>query len=463
MSQDQRSLRRIQNRFGPETSARLVVDGKAINCEVLDFNSVSIALKSIELEKPIEKITSIEVLYGRQVISEITEPVLKRHDPGRGLVVLRLKSTLATHNKNRKERISLSHTRQGSLTGKDPFSNDLILFFRVSEVSEDGIKLISSKSNRHLVPGVILEKFSLTLPGRLPCIVDLKIMRMDTDESFLELGCSFQKKSKKTDREIKRLLFSQVELNEITTYSAEEIKREIRKIKKFRDQVYLSIASTDHEFKRVKEIRYSAYKAANKTKADQSVNDMLDHYDEHSLIYIAKIGVNIVGTVRLVIRSEGKSLPFEEYYNIKDIPTLNADSCAEISKFAIDPLFQGTDLFLILFQKMLFESGAKEIQSPVCIATKKLSPYYESIGAVRLAAPVQHPTIPKESLTLFLFDRERVVKAQMDALGWFLIASPALKLLKKFGFIEGYSSGIKKYLSLPVDILRFAWKKRRRR
>lgn len=463
MTQDQRALRRIQNRFGPETSARIKIEGRTVNCEVLDFNSVSISLKSDELININAKVSSIEILYGREVISEIMEPIVKRHDNERGVVVLRLRSAIINKNANRKERILLSQTRQGSLTGKDPFSNDLILFFRVAEISEDGVKLISSKANRHLVPGVLLENFSLTLPGRLPCLLTLKIMRVDTDDQHLILGCSFQKKDKKTDREIKRLLFSQMELNKISTYTPGQIKHEIRKIKKFRDQVYLSIASTKLEIERVKEIRFCAYKAANKTKADQSVDDMLDSYDEHSLIYIAKIGVNIVGTVRLVMRSEGKRLPFEEYYNIEEIAALNASSCAEVSKFAIDPLFQGTDLFLILFQKMLFESGAKEIQSPVCIATRKLSPYYESIGAVKLAAPVPHPTIPHETLTLFLFDRERVMKAQMDALGWFLIASPALKLLKKFGFIESYNSGLKRYLSLPFDILRFYWKKRGRR
>jgi hypothetical protein len=131
-------------------------------------------------------------------------------------------------------------------------------------------------------------------------------------------------------------------------------------------------------------------------------------------------------------------------------------SSAEVSRFAIDPHYQGTDLFFALFRKIIFEIGAKKINSPVCLATKKLSKYYIGIGAKPVSKAIPHPTIEGETLTLYLFDPDCIISGKMSSLGWLFVAKPALKLLWKFKFVRKPSSGISKYFLAVPELLRIA-------
>src|SRR5919198_5384819 len=129
---------------------------------------------------------------------------------------------------------------------------------------------------------------------------------------------------------------------------------------------------------------------------------MEDEYDASSIIYCAKHGPDVIATMRVNIsKDEGQKFPFEKYFgSCENLGTSRFNSC-EISRLAILPEFQGSDLF-VGFVKVTIQMLVKlHLDTMFCIATNKLAPMYQRIGAERISDPVRHPVLIDESLNLY--------------------------------------------------------------
>ena len=458
MQAERRSLRRIDNKFGSELSASLQCGRQVLTAEVIDYNSlgVSLRIKTPELNINTFKIDKLQLHYGTEVICEIAYPKVIHHLSEMQKTVVSLTSQDIEGRGQRRgdQRVDLGFSFHGSVYGVDPFTLDQNLIFRMSNFSADGFALISSKSNRHLTVGLKLNNYTLMIPGYDLMKVSFQIKNIQDTGTHIKIGCSFLNRDKKLKKATQKILFTHSKIALYDESSAGSIRQKIKSIRKFGSWIRVRKVNSEAEYEQALKIRYEAYKAAAKTEADQTWQDMKDEYDSRSIIYVAYVGLTVVGTIRLVFRDNGLPLPFEKYLDINKLGKINLASAAEITRFAIHPHFQGTDVFFSLFRKIIFEIGSKKIESSVCLATEKLSKYYKGIGAFEISEPIPHPTLPNETLTLYLFDPERFLKGKMSALGWFVVAKPSMRLLRKFGFIRKPDNDFLKY---PAALLEYTY------
>lgn len=460
MSAEKRSLRRVDNKYGSEMRAKLTIDDIDYTADVADYNSLGVSLKLKQGVLPdLKRITEVKIYYGSELVCHVVAPKLISYSTDQSRLVVSLESERAKDQSPRGERANLGFSMQGSVFGTDPFTLDQTLSFRLNNISNSGFSLISSKSNRHLMAGLKLYDYTIMLPGYNLIKVSFQITNVVDTGSHLKLGCSFLKIDKNFRKEIERIILTNSNFSDIGDKIDIDLKNRIKKIKKFNSWIRIRRVTSSEEFEQVLKIRFKAYQEANKVKPGQSWKDMEDEYDKTSITYAAYAGLTIAGTIRLVFRDKVSKLPFEEYLELADVINFDPSSAAEISRFAIDPHYQGTDLFFALFRKIIFEIGAKQIKSPVCLATEKLSKYYIGIGALQISRPIPHPTIENETLTLYLFDPESVIGGKMSALGWFFVAKPALRLLRKFQFIRKPSLGFSKYIIVVFEMISLFFKK----
>lgn len=457
MHAERRVLRRINNKYGTELSATIVSGTHRIFTEVIDYNSLGVSLKVSDANIDIEtfKIEKLQLFYGSEVVCEVFNPkIFHFHKASQKLVVSLTAQNADVGDYSRdKARVEFGFSFQGSVYGVDPFTLDQSLVFRMCNFSENGFALISSKSNRHLTVGLKLENYTLMVPGYELMKVSFQIKNVKSTGSHLRLGCKIIAKDKKFKKAIQKIIFTNSKVDLFSAENSAPVRQTIKAIGKFGSWIRVRKVTTAAEYEDVLKIRYEAYKAAAKTGADQTWQGMADEYDERSIVYLAYVGQTVVGTIRLVFKDGSADLPFEKYISLDNINGIDKTSVAEITRFAIHPHFQGTDVFFSLFRKIIFEIGSKGIKSPVCLATKKLSKYYKGIGAVTISESFPHPTLPNETLTLYLFDPEKILKGQMSGLGWFVVAKPALKLLRKFGFIRKPANDFLKYPRAAVEFL----------
>lgn len=463
MSVDQRRLHRIQNRYSSEIVARCKHDHKVEEFRILDFNTLGVRL-SLKDETPISEIEDVEIYYGSFALCKFEHPKILRQDISERILILSLtEKNKVESQKNRKDRIAVSQINYGLLCGTDPMTVDHQLYFRVTDLSDSGFRLISSRSNGHLLPGMKFTKFNLQMPGFSATEVDFEISNVKESNDALSFGCRLTVPNKKYSLLFKKFSIVHGDLKPRSSRTIDHLRSDIRTVGRFRGHIRVHVLRTDDEYKQVLRIRHKAYVAAKKTQPGQTEEDMGDEYDKHSLILVAYVGRNMVGTLRIVIRDPGTSLPCEKLFNFRDLPQIVPEQSAEISRYAIDPLFQGSDIFLSIYQKLTIELGAKRIQYPICMATPELAASYIGVGAIAITGSVPHPTVPDETLTLYWLTRKNVYQANTNSLSWVFVIRPAFKILNRFGLEQELKLGWTHFLKFPFQLATLIVSKKLRR
>lgn len=459
IKKDLRALNRIDNRFGNDLTATITSGEKVIHCQVLEYNSLGLSLRSPLLIELTKNIDLLEMFYGSELICRVLKPKIIRHTNEN--LSLQLQEQSSGEKKSRQMRVVVSELQQGLLVGPDPVRINQVLYFRIVDISENGCKLKTSKSNRHLLPGLKLKNFDFLIPGLGNYKIDLTLTHSHVDDQNLYFGASWVQNRKHFHEEIKRYLLMNLPKALRKSYKSDGIQSlKIRKLKNLR----VSRVTSNKDLEEILRVRLLAYQAAQKTKDGTSWEDMKDHYDENSIIYSAHFGQQLIGTMRLCFSSENSSLPFEEYLNFdQHLPFAKKSEVAEISRLAIDPDFQGTDVVLEMFKFLLVETGAKKIRYQVCLATEALSHSYKIIGAQQISSSFPHPVNKKENLSLYLFDPERVISGKMNSLGWFKVAKPSLKHLYRFQFIRKPALDYLKYIRFSFDFVQYVLQRKKMR
>lgn len=455
---DKRQLFRNSNKFGAELSCSCLIGGISYSFEVVDFNTLGIKLRSLELRDLTSvSIERIQIKYFEKVICDFNGPRVVRSE-GSDLLILSLDQNFFDRNQsnlsNRSLRAPLPQMQQGVLWGVDPMTIEQLLYFRVTDISESGFRLISSKTNNHIFPGMEFENFELQIPGFQVAKVSFRIVNVKDQSDFLSFGCKFTKLGKGLQKTIKKV--SVILGDPLSTNSEDNsiFKFNIKETKRFRGHILVRQVKGQKDYQEVLKIRFKAYKAAQKVATDQTVESMSDVFDKHSIILIGYIGSKAVGTLRMVIKSSDSTLPCETHFSLSQFPEIGTDGpIAEISRFAIDPMFQGTDLFLGMARKLLMEIAAKNIAYPLCLATPKMAGSYISLGAVPISEPIPHPIAADQTLTLYWLKPDNVLGAKTGSLSWIFIIRPALQRLRSFGYTEQKSNGLIHFIRAPFELL----------
>src|SRR5262249_42402383 len=157
-----------------------------------------------------------------------------------------------------------------------------------------------------------------------------------------------------------------------------------------------------------------------------------------AIIYCAKYGPDGIATMRVNIsKSDRQKFPFEKYFGSCERLGISRHNSCEISRLAILPEFQGSDLFIGFVEVTIQMLVKLHLDTMFCVATNKLAPMYQRIGADRMSDPVRHPVLLDESLNLYKIKTSSFLTGSNMAFEvWKKVSEEAISHLIYHGFLR---------------------------
>jgi hypothetical protein len=409
---------------------------------IIDFNAESLAVDIsalADLGKLESKIECITITHGTREVRSIERPgITIRKDDSQWKLIVLLNPMKRKAAERRHKRIKTRENFKPFLWVSDPWHLSRVLNFQVENFNVDGLQLRTSLCNKHIMVGSMLENCQLLLPGIGILIVSIVICHTFYKDNHLLFGCLFQSINK-PDLEMlaQYAILGGDNLPPHLSQRKELLRAAGLTTHSLSKPCTIKVVETYQELEQIREVRFIAYKAAAKTPPGATSEMMEDEYDASSIIYCAKYGPNVIATMRVNIsKSDGQKFPFEQYFgSCESLGISRHDSC-EISRLAILPAFQKSDLF-IGFLKIITPMLVKlRLNTMYCMATNKLSLMYQRIGTERMAEPVPHPVLADECLNLYRIKTSSFLTgANMEVDVWKKISEEAISHLIYHGFL----------------------------
>jgi hypothetical protein len=134
---------------------------------------------------------------------------------------------------------------------------------------------------------------------------------------------------------------------------------------------------------------------------------------------------------------DGQTFPFETYFGSCESLGIVRNNACEISRLAILPAFQGSDLFVGFVRVTIQILVHLGLDTVFCLATNKLTSMYQRIGADRVSGPVRHPVLVDEFLNLYRIKTAWFLTGtRMDLEVWKKISEEAMSHLTYYGFLR---------------------------
>jgi predicted GNAT family N-acyltransferase len=278
--------------------------------------------------------------------------------------------------------------------------NDFI-YFRVADVSAEGMRLITSLRNKILIPGMQLRaSVSLPMVAHIDTTLKVENARIEAEggKDVLMVGCSLVRPTKQV-----RLAIGEYVFQFGPSASLEELRAEGLTPKKTSASLDFRFVKSEEDFKQVLELRRLAYASANKIKGDASLEDVTDVYDSRSRIIIATRRGQVVASMRLIYSEIDDRMEHEEYVEMPaSIP--RRDEICEITRVCTHPDFRKSDVLLGLFRfcaLTVVQSGRRYILG---CATKELLPIYTRIGLKPIGVTYANAALNGIEHSIFLAD-----------------------------------------------------------
>lgn len=449
---EQRRLRRVENRFGTDLICRVFAPDCEIECSVLDFNSLGLRLACKNSDDFNSLITNelfdAKIMYGNRQMGSFSMPKVLRTLGSDLELILISASKEADLGNEREERADVPELLEPLITGRDPARINETLIMRVSNLSSNGFRAKCSLSNRHLFQGQIFKDFTVYLPTIGEIRASFKLINLNPSDRFLNLGCQFLDFAPPDEVKLRSfLLLSLLSKNENPEMlSLRQTSKKLSKITRIR-----RIDSAE-DFAEVMKLRFEAYSGASKLIENATVSDMTDEYDANSIILGAFMGKKLAGTIRIVFSNKGSKFPFEKYFQFPvGIKNLRPENCVEVSKLAIDPLLQGSDVLFRLFQTVAIEFVPKR-ENALLMSTDALARNYIAIGAQKISHSIFHPVLTSEKMSLYVIETNHLKNAKISALAWVFFGREIQNFMITFGFMTKTKLAFLKFLKLPIEI-----------
>jgi len=447
----QRALERVENEFGSDLVCAIEIEGMSFDCDVADFNALGFRLTCRDKRQfallAHGNITRAKVMYGDYVLGVLTLPKVVRASLETKKVVLVPSPRSTVQIVERPRRANVPYLLEPMIVGPDPMRLREKMIFRVDNISETGFRAKCSLSNRHLFQGQIMNGFTIALPTMGTHTCSFTIMNVRADHQHLIVHCAFNDLRRPFTKVLRNFM-----LLSLFTKNEEGVKMgEERMPKKLSSLLRVRRVNQSLEMDKVLQLRLSAYKAANKVSDGATTDVMSDEFDKNSIVLGAYIGSQIAGTVRVVFSRDGSSFPFEKTFPFPEGKRYRRGACVELSRMAVDPALQGSDMVFRLMQAAALEFVPKT-DFAFLMSTDDLANNYLMIGAERLAGPVPHPVSATEHLSLFVFTVGKLKSGRMSALAWIFFAREIIEFMSRFGFTGRTATPIFKYLLVPLEL-----------
>lgn len=303
--------------------------------------------------------------------------------------------------------------------------NDFI-FFKVIDLSSNGLRFQTSLRNKFLIPGMSL-KATVTLPTVGSCLLNLKVQNADiidkSGKEHLSVGCSFQNISKTTLEMIGQYVY---QFGPQTSLS--DIKESGLQLSQLSKGIEFKYVRTKEEFEQVIELRKIAYGEAGKITSEDNLTDL---YDARSRIIIGLFRGKVVASTRLIFNEIDDQMEHEQFITLDSRVPRKNDIC-EITRVCTHPEFRGADLLAGLLKYVALtvaQSGRRYILGS---ATSKLLGMYLKMGFKNLNIKYSHEALNSEEHFIFLCDiTEVAVGKGCSPIVWNLLWSDVVKYISE--------------------------------
>ncbi len=250
------------------------------------------------------------------------------------------------------------------------------MYFKIRDISSEGMQLTSSLRNKILVPGMVLHitaNFGADGSFHVPVEVTRVGFASEGGRDRLAIGTRF-----KTLTSRMKSIISQYLIQFSTTTTLTELKEQGLWPKSVSSAVDFSYLSTKSEYEEVKELRLLAHRADQNLNQDVQAEDMGDRYDGAARIIIGRHGGKVVCTVRVIFNTEDEPLEHEELLEWPDSLPRRSE-IVEVSRLAIDPAYRHGDLLagVLEFISVTIVQNHRYI---VMSCLERMIPFFGSVG-----------------------------------------------------------------------------------
>jgi hypothetical protein len=405
-----RRIERINTQNTNDYSAQLIGNTGQYSYKIIDYNSISMKIKPIkEKINESDSIFSLNIIYINRIIASIYNPsIIRKLDDG--VLIIDLCNSSKEKKSRTNKRMEIIEKFKPFLIVADPIQIDRTLHFELINITSNGFAIKSSLSNKHLIPGQTIRDAKMHLPIVGIVNLNFEVKRISMRDNHLIIGAAFIDTHESDLEKIAQFcLFGTAPEIKDSSSKAKllTIKENIFNLRDLGRGISVEIVNNETDYSGVLEVRFNAYKKANKlSKNISSSKDFADTYDKHSIIIIAKIGSDVVGTVRMVFCDKNEQrFPFEEFLNEKNFLQNERANYFEVSRLAIDPSLQRSDILMKLFKEVARLTIVNR-KTTLCFSTRILRPMYQKIGFTVISTETPHPTIERETLALMKIESD---------------------------------------------------------
>lgn len=313
-----------------------------------------------------------------------------------------------SNNVERAERFVTNASIPIQASAKDPLDPHRTIFFQVIDVSETGMLVKTSLTNKHLLPGMKLARALLQIPSQPTIELELGIENTrpgSNDQSFF-LGLSIRDKKREFSDAIRSYLPLAIPHLKDADQYLQKLAGSPFRSKKIKDAVTYRIVQTVEQYDQVLKLRFAGYGKHDKIKSGTTWQEQGEGLSQEGVIIGGYLGTQLVCSMEIRFGDSHLPLRTQKMLGVQELPGVNLKRTAELNKVVVHPSVQGTDMILGMLQRahtIVVNRGQLDVLGT---ATDSLKPLYEGVGAVSLGVRFPHPFLENAHLNLMLVRRE---------------------------------------------------------
>jgi hypothetical protein len=308
----------------------------------------------------------------------------------------------------RAERYLCHHDIAPHIKAPDPLDTNRHLYFKVMDISQSGMLLSTSLTNKHLFPGMRLDQAQLAVPGEAPVSLCLTIhnTREAHREGCFHLGVTVSA----TDPDYVRLVASYLStmspnfVQDLQTSSTPQER--VMRGKRLKQGLTFRVIKSAAGYREVLRLRHHGYGAKGKLRQDATIDNQGEGLAHEGTIIGAYLSGALVASMELRFGDAHTSFRTFAIIPRELLPSVQPARTVEINRLVVHPAIQGTDVVIGMVQKahaIVMAHGGKDI---LFTATDTLLPLYRKIGCTELGVRVPHPHLPGQHLNAMMLTRE---------------------------------------------------------
>lgn len=436
-SKKKRHLERLSGKTLKSLRVRVTAESFEFEAPIGDFNAESIGIEVDDMTQGKLSVNSQVKLTisinGKVVVENETAQVVRSTETGK--IGFSFAKHLDPRGLRGSERLTASSGFTPIVMGFHPLELSNVLNFKVIDFNGTGFRATTSLSNKNILPQMSVANAHIMLPGVGVEKIEFKLTRVAVKQDCIEVGAVFQNISKQTEQAIAQ--FALFGAENYTENIFELLKTAKLRPKDVSKAIRVKPIESMEDYVGVLKVRHEAYKEAKKVSDDSSHEEMADDFDNRSIILMAKVKGTVVATARLVeCIADSDRFPFEQYIDFDDLDEkFDRKNYFELSRLAILPGLQGTNLIIRLFQEMARFTIIHK-HAALCAATKATRQNYERIGCKKISGEAPYPTIEGESIAVFKVGSENFAKGKgLGGLAWYKAARPVIENLAALNYV----------------------------